>query len=209
MKKIIAAMLLCVASSTAFAQTEKGTQNIGASFSIQTSDSKNNYFDGAINISSNIKLNIYNAGINYAYFVADKLDLGVLAGYSYQKNSQDNNDTEFLQKVNGYFAGIQLRKYVLFNDKIGIRTGPSFTYARDKSTSKYSIQNDQVTNTDSYNGRLGLDFVFYPTKHLGITSSIGSIYYTHSKSKGFYEGSSNNFGANFVNNLNLGFFYSW
>lgn len=202
-------MLLCVASSAAFAQTEKGTQNIGASFSLQNSDSKNTSFNGTTTTTDKVKLNVYNGSINYSYFAADKLDVGVFAGYGFQKNRQDNNVYDYTQKFESLFAGVQLRKYILFNDKIGIRTGPSFQYSRDKQTSTFNEEPGNVTTTNSYTGRVGLDFVFYPTKHLGITSNIANVAYSHSKSTGYNTGSANNFSANLVNYLNLGFFYSW
>lgn len=202
-------MLLCVASSAAFAQTEKGTQNVGVSFAIQNSDSKNTSFDGATTTTDKVKFNVYNATVNYSYFIADKLDIAVFTGYGFQENSRKNDLSAYTQKFTSLFAGVQLRKYILFNDKIGIRTGPSFQYSRDRQTLNLDEESDNVTTTNSYTGRVGLDFAFYPTKHLGITSNVANISYSHSKSKGYTTGSSNTFSANLVNYLNLGFFYSW
>ncbi|GAA4923058.1 hypothetical protein GCM10023313_28930 [Mucilaginibacter defluvii] len=202
-------MLLCVASLAAFAQTEKGTQNIGASFAIQNTDSKNTYFNGVGNTTDKNKLNAYSVSANYGYFIADKLDIGVSAGYDFQENRQESDNSDYLQKYKGLFAGVQLRKYILFNDKVGIRTGPSLQYSRDRQTSNFNEESDNVTTTNSYTGRVGLDFVFYSTKHLGVTSNIANVSYSHSKSTGYNTGSANTFSANLVNYLNLGFFYSW
>ena len=117
-----------------------------------------------------------------------------------------------------YSGGIYLRKYFLYNERIGIRTGPFATYHKYKF--QYQYLEPQVYNNNSdqtgtaVNTGLILDFVCFPTKRIGITSTLGSLGYIYSDSK--YNSAQfnnqdkiNSFGFRFISDLNLSLVYSF
>lgn len=211
MTKFIVVMLLCgIAVQASYAQTEKGTQNLGLSLNFATATSHSTSFDPYTLSSyrSETKNNSFGISPSYSYFVADKLDLSISAGYSYSNSDTDNGNVFPQKQTQRRIAGtIQLRKYFLFNDKIGIRTGPLFSYERGKQTAEYNSIKSSY-NTDTYNGGLRLDFVYYPFKKVGFASTIGNMYYTYQKAdNGNTPADYKSFQVNFVDYLNLSFFY--
>lgn len=210
MKKLLVVMLLCgVAIQASYAQTEKGTQNLGLSFGVSTSTTKypTGYPDNVV--YSETKNNTYAIAPLYSYFVADKLDISIEAGLSLTNLDNSNFDVVQKQRLTSLSGTIQLRKYFLFNDKIGVRTGPTFTYQRGKRSFETTPDYEQPSvNSDTYTGGLRLDFVYYPFKKLGVASTISNVNYSYSKSRqDQYKTTSKAFNANFVNSLNLSFFY--
>ena len=41
-----------------------------------------------------------------------------------------------------------------------------------------------VDNLDIYSGGIQLDFVYYPTKKIGVAAGLGNLSYTHQKTAG-------------------------
>jgi hypothetical protein len=207
-KKIFLVFVSIVAIQTVKAQTEKGSQMLGVSFGFSTSssDSKSlNTNDNTYGVNSHGKQTTYNFATNYSYFIADKLDIGASIGYGQSKQEYTNSSNWPLQKSHGFNSSIYLRKYFLYDNKIGIRTGPYLMYANSKQTYLNSdfTPGYYSSDNDIYNGGIGLDFVYFPIKRLGLAAGMGNISYTHQITDGYSKGTSNSFGLNFANSLNL------
>jgi len=212
-KKLLLAFVSIIAIQTAKAQTEKGSQMLGASFIISTTSSDikalnpgNNTYELRIHE----KLSYYNIAPTYSYFIADKLDIGVSVGYTHVSQKDDVvdvNGSDFSNKTNGFSGAVYLRKYFLYENKIGIRTGPFFDYEHSNTTqSSYNDpENDNHANT--YTGGVGLDFVYFPVKKLGLSAGIGNLNYSHrtavAGSNDASKITSNSFNLNFANSLTL------
>jgi hypothetical protein len=206
-KKLLLAFVSIIAIQTAKAQTEKGSQMLGANFGFSTtsSDSKElNLNDNTYGSNVHGKQTSYNFGPNYSYFIADKLDIGVSIGYGRVK-LESNGNYASLQKAHSFSSAIYLRKYFLYDNKVGIRTGPYLSYINSTQTVSYSNTTPGSYNyaSDIYNGGIGLDFVYFPIKKLGLSAGMGNISYTHQNTDGDSKGTSNSFGLNFANSLNL------
>jgi hypothetical protein len=216
MKKVL---LLIPAFLLAFqiskAQTEKGSQTLGVNVGFNYQKSKNlsiNPYDNS-SFNSTIKTTGFSIGPNYSYFIADKLDIGAnlnYAGYSLDDNSPNyptNRDSH------EYSAQIFLRKYFMYGNKLGIRTGPYFGYGRYNTKYTYSGADVIYNNSEKINGYsagINLGLVYYPSKSLGVSANLANLSYNHTKSDNDKQGngSSDNFNANFIsNNLALSVFY--
>jgi hypothetical protein len=82
-----------------------------------------------------------------------------------------------------YNPTFYLRKYFLFNNKVGIRTGPYFLYQYSNSSSIYSANNSTNYYSTSHFLQTGInaDFVYYPSKKVGLAVNIGSLSYNHQR----------------------------
>jgi hypothetical protein len=204
MKKLmllIAAFVFVYQASQA--QTEKGTQTLGAGlgFTYTKNDQVNiDPYDQSAT-TDNSKSTSFNIGPTYSYFIADKLDFGALVQYQSDiTNSNPNTYNDITKQVNRYYgASIFLRKYFMYTNKIGLRTGPYINY--EKVTTKYDYSgsnavNNLNSNQDIIDGGFGLDLVYYPSKHLGISATIANLSYEHDKINNADQG---NGSANYVN----------
>lgn len=205
-KKLLLVFVSIIAINAAQAQTEKGNQSVGLSFGLSTADSKTrdfNYTTNDYDPQVNGKRKSYTISPNYTYFIADKLDIGLSVGYSY--NSQKYNTSAFApqdQSGKSFFSSINLRKYFLYDNKIGIRTGPYLNYQR--LSQSYTYNNNQLnynTNSNVYTGGVGLDFIYYPLKKLGLAATMGNLNYSHQNSSGNTDGTYNSFNLSFANSL--------
>ena len=203
-KKLFLVFVSIISLQTVKAQTEKGSQMLGVSFGVSTISSDNKVMDFSTNTFINVhgKATNYNIAPAYSYFIADKLDIGLSAGYSHQ--TQDYNGSIYNPsntKQDAFNAGIYLRKYFLYDSKIGIRTGPMFNYQHYKVTQDYSTnpESNSVGTGNTYSGGLGLDFVYFPVKRLGLTAALGGLTYAHQDVKGTSPYTTNTFDANFMN----------
>lgn len=218
MKKTIFLIAAFVfAAVVAHAQTEKGSQTLGVDFrftSLKTTGININPYDNSSYDASN-KSASFSIGPSYSYFVSDKLDLG--AGFSYSKSTNNypavNNFEK--QSTHDYGGMIYLRKYFMFQNKIGLRAGPHVGYFYDTNKITYNPSNaiyDENTKTDNFVGGFNFDLLYYPSKHLGITASLANLNYTHYKSDSGSQGHSDGdyFNASFVNSgLSLSVFYAF
>src|SRR3569833_364677 len=128
---LIAGLLL--AFSFSYAQTEKGILTLGLNLGLAYQKDNNsviNSFDNSTT-SQNSKMTSFNIGPAYSYFIADKLDLGgVLSfGTSTENFSPVGNNLSKLS-ANNFGGTVYLRKYFMFQDKIGLRAGPYLGYNR-------------------------------------------------------------------------------
>lgn len=215
-KSIFLIAVFLLAAVVSQAQTEKGTQTLGlnAYFEYSKTNVVNiNPYDNSVN-SQNNKSTGFNIGPVYSYFIADKLDIGGSLSYGKSDYTYSLNPGD-LQKQSNYSYGgtIYLRKYFMYNDKLGLRAGPYLGYARSDSKSTNSgtssIYNED-TKTDNYNAGALLDLVYYPSKRLGFSANLVNLGYNHYKADSGTQGhsSGDNVNLNFVNNgLSLSVFY--
>jgi long-subunit fatty acid transport protein len=200
-KKLLLAFVSIIAIQTAKAQTEKGSQMLGASFGFSTfsSDTKAlNPNDNTYGSNVHGKTKSYNIAPSYSYFIADKLDLGVDVGFG--SSNQKFSDIQ-TQKSHSFNTSVYLRKYFLYDNKIGIRTGPFLSY--ESTDQEYSYNPVIKNHYDIYGGGIGLDFIYFPVKRLGLAARLGSANYFHQRSDENTQGTSNSFNLAFVNSLSL------
>ena len=189
MKKIL---LLIPAFLLAFqiskAQTEKGSQTLGLDLGFSHASADNSYIaPGGTAVSNlNNKRTSFVIGPNYSYFIADKLDLGTNLFYG-TGNQTNDGSLATRQHSTEYSANVFLRKYFMYNDKIGIRTGPYIGYDRSSYKYTYDDPNYAGSNTnskkDSYMAGVNLGLVYYPSKKVGVAATLANLNYIHYKSK--------------------------
>ncbi|AMR33333.1 hypothetical protein A0256_18860 [Mucilaginibacter sp. PAMC 26640] len=215
MKKFVILGAILAIAQFAQAQTEKGSQNVGVNlqFSRSTLSGKSIYpFDNTVtNIDQ--KYTALAIGPNYSYFVADGLDLGAALNYSYYK--ADNGDGYYPTKTvdNSFGGSIFLRKYIMYQNRVGIRTGPYLGYShssvKSTSTGANSI-NDSDRKSNTYYGGVNLELLLYPVKQLGVSLMLANLNYSHYNTDSGKQGKTNgdSVNANLVNNgLGLSVFY--
>ena len=212
-KKLLLVAISIITIQTAKAQTEKGSQNLGATFGVSTTSSNSKDYNPSSNTyGGNVKgkTTSYSIAPSYSYFIADKLDIGIGLGYGYNHQTNEPNDNNSNSTNKDYFGIISLRKYFLFDNKIGIRTGPYVSYDRTKSSYAYSyLPNTGSYNRDTYGGGLGLDFVYYPAKNIGLAAGLANLSYSYQKITGNTEGTNNAFNLSLINNLSLSVYYAF
>ncbi len=204
------------------AQTEKGTQNLGLNigFTYNTNNSANINPADQSSSTLNNKITTFNIGPNYSYFINDKLDIGINFSYGV---SNTTNVTESLATTNdanplkdfayNYGGNIFIRKYYMYKDKIGFRTGAYIGYTNGNSTTTYApsyTAYNYKSISNYYFGGLSAELVYYPSKKLGVAATIANLEYEHfninKTTQGHDDGDSINF--NFINNgLSLSIFY--
>lgn len=216
MKKflILIAAFLC-AYQFSNAQTEKGSQTLGVNLGV----GYNQYSDHSINtyntpIINTNKITTFSIGPNYSYFIADKLDLGANLSYQYLINNSSYNNSGFSpngpqkQTNSSYGATLYLRKYFLYANKIGFRTGPYITYANNDQKSTWDVAdaaNNSKSTSHNYTAGANLDLVYYPSTHLGVSATLANLAYNHYTQKNTYTAVSD---TNTGNSVNLSFINS-
>ncbi len=226
MKKQLIIPFILLINLTVKAQTQKGNQLLGGNilFGITTGRADNiNYNNSAYSYSYKSKETSFSVGPVYSYFIADKLDLGLSLGYgsdktTYNYSLANTNYSVLPNKNNNQFfsAEIYLRKYFLYNQKIGIRTGPFAEYLKYKYNNQYlepQLNNNNFSQNGNYiNAGLILDIVYFPSKKIGLISNLGNLGYVNNNSN--YQTSysnenahTNSFGLRFVSALNLSVLY--
>jgi len=199
-----------------YAQTEKGNQtlglNMGFSYNKSNGVSINPYDNSSTDVNS--KTTGFNIGPSYSYFIADKLELGASLSYDRDNYNYPNTPGNGEEQLRYDYGGtIYLRKYFMFQNKIGLSAGPYAGYFRGINKLTYEGANSIYSNdskTDNFEGGLNLGLVYYPTKHLGFSASLATIGYDHNKTDDGTQGHSdgNSFNASFVNNgLSFSIFY--
>ncbi|MDB5087400.1 MAG: hypothetical protein JWR09_1394 [Mucilaginibacter sp.] len=221
MKKflILIAAFLCI-NQFSNAQTEKGNQTLGFNVGLQYTRNSDNLFDntGMANSTSNFKNTNLTLGPLYSYFIADKIDLGA----SFMLNSYNTSTTypnvsgANKSHNNSYNALVYLRKYFLYANKIGVRTGPYAGYLW--ANQGYQYPADQASNNYSSTGhayQLGakLEAVYFPSKHFGVSALLANLDFQHGNNKSVNntnidKTNSNSVDFSFINNgLGLSLFY--
>ena len=185
-KALLLIAVLFLTALVSHAQTEKGSQTLGLNFGFNYSKGTTSMLDpntNGIYTGENHTTN-FNIGPTYSYFIADKIDLGGYLSYSlYNTSSPYYPASESRTSGHAYAGGIFLRKYFLFGNKIGIRTGPYLDYNRIEGSTAYIPVNSNysTSNNLSETGDAGmlLDFVYFPVKNLGVTAHLANLNYSH------------------------------
>ncbi|NOW94806.1 hypothetical protein [Mucilaginibacter sp. SG564] len=119
-KKLLLVVLSVIALQSAKAQTEKGNQSIGLSFSVDTKSSNTSYYNsvsGTYNTNAKGKQTSFSVAPSYSYFIADKLDIGTSLSYGQSTTKYDPAlSTATKSTSKGFSGNIFLRKYFLYND---------------------------------------------------------------------------------------------
>jgi len=199
------------------AQTNKGDQYLGGSSSFlavnQTTDySQSPYYP--ISYTQKTQSHLLRVGPVYGFFIANNLDVGINLGYAHEKtdytySANSYSNTQYLGNI--YYGGLYVRKYFLYDNKIGFRTGLYGEYEQIKSVSKSADANsapDQFENYHLQNAGLTFDIVYFPFRRFGLTTTIGGLGYTHiDDQQNYIHDKQNNFGWYLTSSLNVSFFY--
>jgi hypothetical protein len=225
MKHLLSVILLLLVITIAKAQTAKGDQNLG--LFLGAGISNGNTSSGSNSPASKQTQHSFSVAPNYSFFLADKLDVGALLLFSTSKQNTvyvDGSGNSINDLSHGFGSSIYLRKYFLFKDKIGIRTGPFIMYQQnnDKAnqeqyyyqnavSSHYSIDNNYKSSF--YSGGISMDLVYYPAPKIGLAAALGSLTYSHQTQRttpnnaSETKTSTNQFGLNVTNSLQLSIYY--
>jgi hypothetical protein len=222
MNKIFLSVAVLLVAATAQAQTQKGNQLLGGLLNLTIGKGTTTEYDGITGstpTTSNNKLNTFGIGPSYSYFIADNLDLGANAGYSSQKQSSNyvgvGTDAE---KQKGYNYSVYLRRYFLFENKVGFRIGPyaNYQYLKSSAGNAASVTGLEKTTNKDFGAGIGFDFVYFASHHLGLAATLGTLSYSHVLYSQFQddhlivEDKDHSFGLNLANsNLALSVFYSF
>jgi len=222
MKKIlisIAAFLIAIQVSNA--QTDKGDQSLGLNF-VHSNMTSNSFmadpYDSVTSTLGTSTRNI-NIGLNYSYFIADKLDIGAdlnfgsYTGNYYDSDQVNNNYYPIKQSGKNYGGILYIRKYYLFKNRIGFRTGPYLGYTSSNSSTRYiganALSSDNMKIND-YAAGVKFELLYYASKKLGFSAQIADLEYDHTNfnngNQGHENGDALNFG--FINSgLSISVFY--
>jgi hypothetical protein len=222
MNKFFLSFIILLTAATSQAQTQKGSQLLGGFISLSTGKGTTTEYDGIAGSTptvSNNKMNSFGIGPSYSYFIANNLDLGANVGYNNQNETSAyagmRTDAE---KQKGYDYAVYLRKYFLYENKVGFRVGPYVSYQYNKSSdgNQNSVAGLEKTTNKDFAAGIGFDFVYFPTHHLGLAATLGTLSYSHVLYSEFeanqltLEDKDHGFGLNLANsNLGLSVFYSF
>jgi len=210
---LIAAFLLTIQFSNA--QTTAGTQNLGFNLGYYSTKANNLFVNPGYSTETYVnRTTDFNIGPSYAWFVADNLDIGGIFFYASFTDSNSGGYTGgFINETNKQWGATAfIRKYFLYQNKIGFRTGLYVGYDREAlNTTNVPSQSvyNQNTSTNNYSTALRFDIVYYPLKHFGIAAILANVSYNSYRSNNVTEGatSGNSINANFTNGLALSMVY--
>jgi len=189
---LIAAFLFSIQFSNA--QTSAGSQTVGFNLGFGSAKSTETPGPQQAGIGSAFieRNHSFNFGPAYSYFIANDLDIGAAIDLmSVTETNEPNNFGYPLKYYNHQASGtVYARKYFLFKNKFGIRTGPFISYG--KSTYNYTYdpaQNYNANNSTSRNLDVGLkvEMVYYTSKKLGFAATLANLQYSHATSQGWYQ----------------------
>jgi hypothetical protein len=217
MKKLSISIALCLLVLQAVnAQNQKGDQTLGLGLGFNANNESFNYLgnnqavlDYTTSTSASISVNP-----NYSYFVANNLEVGISVGLGNGTYNNNDRTANLLTKETdkNYSGSVYLRKYILYKNKIGIRVGPYFTYQYFNTADIYTpgnIQPNYNFNGSNYHAGLIADFVYYPSKKIGLAVNMGNLSYNYGKTN-TVDQSTNTNGVNLQflnNNLMFSAFY--
>ena len=204
------------------AQTEKGAQTLGLNIGFSYDNSNNFTIYPTANSTStlNTKTGSYNIGPTYSYFIADKLEIGGALSYSASKltyvaeSYATTNDNYPTKEITNNFSGeVFIRKYFMYKNMIGFRTGGYLGYSNGNQTNTYTptyAAYNYNSKTTYYSGGANLDLVYYPSKKIGVAATIANLEYYHYNANNTTQGHDNgdNVTFSFINNaLSFSVFY--
>ncbi|WOC39949.1 outer membrane beta-barrel protein [Polaribacter sp. HL-MS24] len=197
MKKLLFMSIVICSSFTLFSQ-EKGTKN-------KPTDKGNFIVDGSVNFSTNNSKSVQNGfnttessnfgfGINpkAAYFVVDRLALGLETSFGYFDNEFiDNNGTKFSSNSTSITIGPFLR-YYLVNGLFG---------QASLGFGKANSENEGIeSESDFFSYQFGLGYAFFLNKHISLEPTISYQYRESGSDQSTFETTNNGFilGAGFT-----------
>jgi len=213
---LIAAILFAYQISNA--QTQKGKQTFGLDGGYNHSTNGNSYntYNG-VPTPQEIKLTNARIGPSYGYFIANGSEIGGSLFYSYFR--QTNNiyypypmSTIFTEtKTNSFGVSAFFRKYVLYQNKIGFRTGPYASYQWGKNDNTTIPGVAYGTKSSGYAVGGNFDLVYYPTNKFGLAATIANLSYARNKANDDqYNSHDENFTFRLINSgLSLTAFYTF
>ena len=179
-------MLVLLILQGAKAQNKKGDQNLGLSLNFYTGN-RTDFYQTANAPGFQLQHSTstgFTATPNYSYFIGNKLDIGVSLGYGLSTGtySDRGNNTSSTQQYKNYFSSVYLRKYYLYNNRIGIRTGPFIDYQFSNSSVVNTPDTGNPNSTvKSLQAGINADFVYYPSAKVGLAVNLGGMYYSNNK----------------------------
>lgn len=213
-KTTILTLLILLFIKAVNAQTQKGDQAVGVSLNFYSNSGTFSFPNGNIYSFGTTSASYFITSPTYSYFLADNIDMGAGLGFGTGKNTSIdqfyNTSTKSVDK--NYMASIYLRRYFLFNNKIGFRAGPFASFQYFESRVNYSPNTNQANygnSAKSLQTGINLDFVYYPAKKIGLAINVGALSYYHQQQGGEQQYSGTN-GLNLQflnNNLMLSAFY--
>lgn len=213
MSKFLLAALLGLSSTAACAQTSlpAGTWQLGGSINYSR---QHNETTGSGTGSSNT-YSYFTASPTVGYLVANNLAVGLMAGYSLNKNqgADGYNLSSSEQISKAVFGGLFADYYRLLGPYFGLKGRLAASYSRNS----YDY-NNAGPNGASYSRNTGYSLgtnlvpslLFFPVPKLALEASLGGLYYSYGRatsSPNVINGDSrsNNFAANFgLSYLTLG-----
>jgi hypothetical protein len=216
MRKLsISITLFLLILQAAHAQNQKGNQTLGIGLQFNTGSTNYNFLsiNSSITNSEVQQSTGFSATPSYSYFIANNLDLGVSVGFgSGSSNLNDNSSNTIIKQIDkNYSVSLYMRRYILYKNKIGIRTGPYFSYQYFDSNYTDITNNVQSIYTKGNNYQAGIiaDFVYYPSSKIGLAVNLGNLSYNNGKTSSQQQSSSaSGLNLQFLsNNLMLSAFY--
>jgi hypothetical protein len=183
-KTLLLLAVFLVTISVSYAQTEKGYQALGLNLAFAYNNSSGTVISNGNPQPLGSKITQFSIGPSYSYFIANKLDVGgsLSFGTTSTTNLPGYNPSKY--SSNDIGGIVYLRKYCMFNDKIGLRTGPyiGYNYGEVKYTYNTAPAASTDTKTDYYNAGMRLELVYFPSKKFGFSTYLASFDYSHYKS---------------------------
>jgi hypothetical protein len=188
MKRLsIAIVLFLFIFQAATAQNQKFDQTLGLGLDFSVNSGNFNYFGGSGYGVNNTHASTagFSTNLNYSYFMAINLDIGANVGFGSGVTNYTDRPSNAVTREsdNNYYSSVYVRKYFLFNNKIGIRTGPYVAYQYFSTKYLYTPENNPANNVSGNNYHAGIiaDFVYYPSKKIGLAVNLGSLSYNYGK----------------------------
>jgi len=189
---LVAAFLLTALFSNA--QTSAGSQTLGLNLGFGTGKSTEipGVQEAGIGSPFIEHNNNFNFGPAYSYFISNGLDIGGAVNFLSNRETNTENNFGYPLKYQDYqFSGtLYARKYFLYKNRFGIRTGPYITYGRE--TTNYTYTAAENFNNNNYNSHyisagLKLEMVYYASNKLGFAATLADLQYEHYSSAGGYQ----------------------
>jgi len=204
-KQLLTLVALCAITMGVNAQTEKGDNMIGGSFSISTSKTESSNYE---------KRNYYSITPRYAHFFSKNLAIGLTVGANYGKTLNSNYDANSnltstrTSKQKGISVGPIVRYYVDVTDKFkafGQFIGTIGVVKTDEISTYPYYNFEPNSKYIQYNASISPGLAFFPTKKLGIELGFSLLSYNKIDYDGpapaysWYEAEAFEFGLNTFN----------
>jgi hypothetical protein len=217
-KSVILFAVFLFACTASQAQTSKGDQTLGVDFGFSYSKNNQTLLDPNTLTDLDVingKTTSFNLSPTYSYFIANNVDIGASLNYQSSVTNNNNSDVNYIAKeaYKNYGASIFLRKYFMYQNKIGLRVGAYLDYSKQTNHDDFAPVNSTSDNDgydNNYSGGLNLDLVYYPSKCLGFSATLANLSYQHSKANSGDQGNQDvdSFNFGYINNgLTLSVFY--